>query len=232
MDLLGAWASMGSAPKASFLFVFAISALTGVRLLRLALWTVRPDAAGAPGQRVRTAIRWARSTRGHAQAALWLTGAAATAGLAGAYANSPNSARPLVLYIIDDSVRIMDAAAVGLVICAALFAIASIFDVAVYRFAGRRPDTGAVMRATRRLLGIVGLVAVAHALAEFRPNLESRLAGDGESGMPGAAMLALGLVWGRLAPIAASIGLLTWLAVVVETRYGRPGSNDAVGGCA
>jgi hypothetical protein len=231
MDLLRAWTFMGFAQKFSFLVVFAITALALVRAVQVAAWTARP-VAGDAADRARTAGRWARATRGHARAALWFVAAAGAFGLASAYNYLGNSTSwqlnpPIVFYIIDDSVLVLDAAAVGLALCAAIFAIALGLDVTVSRLARPRPAQrdeaparprrrviATAGRVTHRLLVILGLLAIAAALAEFRPNLEAGIAKHGERRMATDAFLALGLLWKRCAPIAAALGVLTWLATL------------------
>ena len=229
MDLLHAWALMGWTRKGCFLFVVVVSLLALVRTLRVAMWIVSPSAGAAAGHRVKVE-RWARSTRGHAQTALWFMAAAGLRGLADAYEIIGTSARPMYLNVIEDSVHVFDASAVGLGLCAALFAMVLVFDVAVQWGAGRTEIVGdaraeprparvaAGARAIRRAVSVVGLLLIATALADFGTNLEAGLGTPGDSWMAGAAFRALGIVWERCGPIAASVGMLTWLAVLVENR--------------
>lgn len=228
MDL-HAWTFLAFPQKIAFLFVFVLLTLGLVRALRVGAWIVRPAPDAIAERRVRTGRRWAGATRGHARAAVWFMAAAGALGLADAYNYLGNSGRPIYFYIIEDSVAVLDAAAVGFAVCAALLAIALGLDVAARRLGRRLPATlerepaeprpgrlAAVADVTQRLLGIVALLAIASAFAAFRPDLESGLAKHGERWMASDAFQALGWLWGRCAPIAAALGAFTWLATLVE----------------
>lgn len=224
MDLLHAWLSMGWTQKACFHFVFVVTAVTLVRASRLIAWAFSAADGTAVARRCRTARLWARSTRGLATAAVWLTCAAGAAGLGGAYGGHTAAG------IIDDSLHAIDATGVGLSLCASLFATALIFDVVVGRIGSRLREAVAeprrlrwatAMPLARRTLGILGLVLIAAALVEFRPTLETLLGTRGDDWIASAVFRALGLLWVRLTPIAATLGLLTWIVILVENAHVR-----------
>jgi hypothetical protein len=241
MDLLHHWTFLGFAQKAAFLFLFVVAILTAIRGGRLARSSLRA-ADEAHACRRRRARRWARSTRGLATAAVWFTCSAAAIGLVNAYNVLVSSSRPILAYIIDDSLRVLDASGVALGLCALLLATAALFE-----FVGDRADDGRMAAVTfiRRSLGWLGAALVGAALLGFRPTFVAELGQRGDAWIGHAGFQALGLLWLRLAPLAGLLGLTTWVVVLVESAvrrardvrptgpgHGPPGTNVTRGGWA
>jgi hypothetical protein len=241
MDLGHAWALMGWTQKACTFFVVVASVLTVARSLRLTLWALHPADGAAAANRWHKASRWVRSTRGLAQTALYFTGAAAAAGLDSAFTVAASS-RSMILYVIEDGLHVADSTAIVLLLCALLGGTALVFELVVRRC--RRPWSGtafdasvsrlpaceridATMRCARRALEAISVVLIAAALIELRPGIAGPDETNGDGLLPFATFVALHELWQRLTPIAAALGLITWLGVLAPSLVSA-GSRSAV----
>jgi hypothetical protein len=256
MDLHYAWLSLGVTQKVAFHFVFVVSAMTAIRAARLVLWRLHRAAGSSSERRRQTVRQWARSTRGLARAALWFMCAAGAGGLAGAYDILVNSNRPVLAHIIESSLHVLDATAVGLGLCGLLLVASLVFDVvadltdpgmceaapATACAASRRRRLVVMLRSAGRLPGPVGVALIAATLIDFRPTFAAELGTKGDLWVGTAGFQALGLLWWHLTPVAAAMGLASWVGVLVERAfqplhssradYRASVTNAADGGCA
>lgn len=250
MDLVHEWAQLGPWPKLSFVWLLVACIVTTVRGCRLwwwSRWSGRvATGAGADAATIRArcdrARTLARSTRGVATAAVWLTCSGASIGLVSAADVIGLSSRPMIAVIADDAVGVVDLTAVALGLCALLFAAAWLFAVMVdrgtdrlsHRLAGngdgaapafelapeRRAHQG--FDRARAVLGVAGMILVAEALSRMRPTYAAEIESRGETARLGWAVFhALWSPWPRLAVGCAVIGLLVWLSVLLEGEVER-----------
>lgn len=213
-------------------FLLPVIAVTCVQIVRLAWWAFRAVPSASLSSR---ATLVARSTRGLARAAVWLTCAGGAADLISAMILLGNTATMPMAILMQQHLAVLEVSAISLLLCALLFAASLAFDLAAARLRQLSPlppapsaleadgagDTGllVVLRGGPVVLGVIALVLVSLLLLELRPAEIAPTERDRY--LFEATMDVLGRLWTRLAIILAIIGVLTWLTTLVESAMLR-----------
>jgi hypothetical protein len=237
---------MGAWQRFCFLFLFAIIAIAFVRALRPIWWLRRcerlvhgPEPAPAEAlHQCHKARRLARSTRGLAEVALWLTCSGGALGLHAAWTVIATSSGSTPAFMADDSLDALEATALGLCLCALLYGAALLFDIVVNAGSRRLRLTHgdaalpaaraatvaraiAAVRHGRRAVVAIASLLVAAAFIELRSRYTGVLRPGDELRVGLAIFDALYQLWARLAIVFAAVGFLAWFGVLMESVLSR-----------
>jgi len=220
------------------LFVLVVIAVTSIQAGRLA-WSMR-RASRAPGltpdvsaDRVfAQATLIARSTQGLARTSVWLMCAASAVSMHDALIVL-GSQYPMLTQV-RQHLDVLSDAAIGLGLCALLFAAAIAFDLVAVRASLNSPlapspqalekDAGPTRRMTLRhdvhlALGLIALVLFSGVLANLGP-MDIAIHGQDKFLISNTIEL-LKQIWIRIAIVLAIIGVLNWLTTLLQSAMLR-----------
>ncbi len=226
MEVIRWWDELGPSQFLSLFFLLLVIAATAVQVARVAWWVFR----AAPTSRLSARVALiARSTRGLARTAVWLTCAGGAMGLQSAMITMESS-YPL-FDVVYQHLNVLEASAISLGWCALLFAASLAFDLVAARigrqsvpFAGETEgavDTRASVLLRRAGLapGLIALVLVGWLLLDLRP---ADLTIAGRATFTGSAAFdILDRLWSRLAIILTVVWVLSWLTTLLESAMLR-----------
>jgi hypothetical protein len=174
-----------------------------------------------------------------AQVAIWLTCSGAAFGLNTAWMLLVTTGRSALAMLSENSLGTLDATAVGLCLCAGLYASSLLLDLTVREKArsiqaaigdDRHCSPGSssttydralvVVRYARRGLGAVACALVGAALMELRSRYLA-IGSTNENRVWFAVYSVLDHLWTHLAVVFAAIALLAWLSVLMEGALSR-----------
>jgi hypothetical protein len=241
VDLIRAWQDMYPSQLVSVYFLLLVIAVTFVQVVRVAWWAFRAARStpgrprdGADAARLSSrATLIARSTRGLARAAVWLTCAGGAASLTSAIVLIENSGEPGMSILVRNHLAVIEAIAIGLGLCVLPFAASLVFDLVAARMARQSPfppgrsalDVDGVgdyrllvfLRRGTPALGLIALVLVSLLLLNIRAIYVAAVGARPDPFFFSAAFDAFDYLWSRLSAILATVGVLTWLTTLLES---------------
>ncbi len=231
MQLVRSLEKMGAFQALSFLFLLSVFAVTFVHVVRVAWWAFR----AAPLHLSARVTLIARSTRGLARTAVWLTCAAGAAGMTSAQFVLGNSNVPVGVILIEQHLEVLEAGAMGLGLCALVFGASLAFDLVAAR-TGRRSIIPPVsvaregestsdsywlvlLQRGHLAIGLIALLLVSWLLVDLRSAAVPVMRGD--RWFATYLLDMLGQFWTRMTIVLAAVGALTWMTTLLQSAMLR-----------